>query len=177
MATLTLTPGLAQSLADAVRSGVPLGTAAVAAGVSRQAVEQWTRAGTRGTWDEGTPVDPASQPTLVAFVSLIAQARAEFEAKQIAAIAQAAQERNLKTGALEWRAGAWLLNNHPTTRETYREHREVEVHQTGSVDHVVRQLVEQASPEQLDVWEAALDALDAPHTPHPETASAQITAD
>lgn len=165
--TLTLTDSVAESIAAAVANGVPLETAAIAAGVGRSTVHLWVAAGETGQWPQnGSPVTETAKKVLVAFAASIQRARAEWEAKQIAAISEAAQTVNAKTGIREWRAGAWLLNNHPATRERYREHRQTTIEQTGQVSHVhsvVREL-----PEQELLALAAGEPM-SHDTSHPET--------
>lgn len=149
MPTLTLTPKLADQIAKAVANGVPLETAAIASGLRRAAIYDWLQAAESGSWPSThTPVTRDSLRLLTAFSDQIQRARAEWEAKQIAAISEAAQQVNAKTGIREWRAGAWLLNNHPVTRERYREHRQTTIEQTGTIHHS-HQLVRQLTDAQL----------------------------
>jgi transposase-like protein len=133
-ATLLLTPALAESLADAVRRGVPIETASQAAGISPQTFYDWVKCSQVGTWRNGVPIEPESLLQLSAFSEKIRQAQADFESRQIAAIAEAGEAVG-RSGVPEWRARAWLLNNHPRYRERYRQHRELEVHQSGTVLH------------------------------------------
>lgn len=140
---LTLTDQLADALAESVSNGVPLETAALAAGLPRQTVQQWLAVGDRHSWPGGPPVSERSRPRLAAFAAKIECARAIWEAKQVAGITKAAEQHNEKTGQQDWRARAWLLNNHPSTRMTYHEHRSSTTEQAGTVDHrhvIVRQL-------------------------------------
>lgn len=131
MATLLLTDALADSLAAAVAQGVPIETAAVAAGLGARTVFQWVQAAESGRWPQSdSPVGPQSKILLERFAQSIARAQAEFEAKQVAGIARAAEQVNEKTGQQDWRARAWLLNNHPRTRHTYHEAKELEVTHT-----------------------------------------------
>jgi transposase-like protein len=156
-AHLLLTPELAQSLANAVRKGVPIETAAQAAGVSPQQFYAWLRTAEHGTWPHGTPVDATSLNAITAFAEQIRTAQAEFEAHQVENVAAAAEMIG-KSGVREWRAGAWLLNNHPRYRERYRQHREVQVEQSGTVKHE-HTLVRNTDPNELEEWHTALKAL------------------
>src|SRR5258708_1420381 len=98
MATLLLTDALAESLADAVSEGVPIETAAQAAGVGHHTFFTWLQAAERGVWRDGQPVDPSTHRRLTAFAEQIQRAQAEFEARQVSGITRAAEERNEKTG-------------------------------------------------------------------------------
>lgn len=150
-ASLTLTPELAKQIANAVAEGVPLETAAAAARISTSEIHEWLAAAERGTWHNGSPVRATSHRILSAFSADIAAAQAEFESKRIRSIAEAAETINAKTGARDWRAGAWLLNNHPRYRERYREHKQVETNATVDVRHVlVQRQVRELATEDLE---------------------------
>lgn len=149
MPTLTLSDATAEAIAAAVANGVPLETAATAAGIGRSTVHLWLQAAETGFWPQNDhPVTEDSKKVLVAFAAKIARARAEWESKQLENISRAAFEANEKTGVREWRASAWLLNNHPATRERYREHRQTTVDQTIQVHHA-HQVVKELSTEEL----------------------------
>lgn len=155
-ATLLLTPQLADQLAEAVEAGVPIETACQAAGISRVTFYDWLQTAQRETWHDGSPVKADSLEVIVAFASKVQRASAAFEAKRITAIARAAEAVNEKTGIPEWRAGAWLLNNHPRYRSTYRQERISQVEQTGTVRHE-HSLAKALEPEQLAQAYAALE--------------------
>ena len=157
-ATLLLTDALAESIADAVSHGVPLETATQAAGISSRQCYEWIAAAERGAWHDGSPVRDDALRIITGFSEKIQRAQAEFEAKQIANIARTAEAVNEKTGIREWRAGAWLLNNHPRYRERYREHRQTTIEHQGTVTHE-HQLVKQLEPEALEAAWQALQAL------------------
>lgn len=160
-ATLRLTPELAAELVKAVEVGVPIETASQAAGISEKTFYEWLQAGQRGTWTDGSPTLPDTRARLLDFSQQIRAAQARFEAKHIELIAEAAQSVNEKTGIREWRAGSWLLNNHPRTRERYRQHRELEVKNMGTIVHE-HQLASGLDPQ---VLEQAYDALALPPAP------------
>lgn len=157
-ATLLLTDALAESIADAVSHGVPLETAATAAGIGVRTVYQWLEIGNTGVRHDSANITDASRAVIERFAHLVSRAQAEFEAKQIANIARTAEAVNEKTGIREWRAGAWLLNNHPRYRERYREHRQTTIEHQGTVTHE-HQLVKQLEPEALEAAWQALQAL------------------
>ena len=94
-----------------------------------ETVRTWLHAAQHGRWPQsgGSPLSAKAASAVARFAHLIACAEAEWEAKQIAGITAAAEERNAKTGQQDWRARAWLLNNHPRTRHTYHEAKELEV--------------------------------------------------
>jgi hypothetical protein len=60
-----------------------------------------------------------------------------------------------RSGVKEWRAATWYLNNAPSTRQTYHEHKEVSIEHRGEVgvehrlvrDMTDAQLIELASPD------------------------------
>ncbi len=120
--TLLLTDELANALAAAVAKGVPIETAAQAAGLGPHTLYDWLQAGRSGEWRSGNPVtNPENASRLAEFSELIASAQATWEAKQVQSIVEDADAYNQKTGLRDWRARAWLLNNHPRTRQRYRQ--------------------------------------------------------
>jgi hypothetical protein len=160
-----LTPSLTRALARAVSQGVPLETAAVAAGIGERSAYDWLSVVERGSWSNGSPVSPDHFQRCLQFSQAIRRAQAKWEAKQVAGIVKAAEERNAKTGLQDWRARAWLLNNHPRTRERYRQHRELEVNgtQTLNVYHQqAKQIAETDGYEGLEALEHKLKQLPAP---------------
>lgn len=133
--TLSLTPGLEDSLVRAVESGVPIETAALAAGIGMKTFYRWLEIARDGQRADGVDVTPATVERCGQFGQRIREAQARHEAALVARIDAASQQYNAKTGVQEWRAGAWLLNNHPRTRATYRQERQVDVNTTGVVKH------------------------------------------
>lgn len=85
------------------------------------------------------------------FADKIACARAQWEQTRIERIHAAADSHDQKDA---WRANAWLLNNHPATRQRYHEHRTTSSEQTIQVHHA-HTLVRELS-------DAELLALDSP---------------
>lgn len=151
-ATLTLTDDLASALEHAVEQGVPLETAAQAAGIGTRTLYEWISAGETGSWSTAVPLSEFASGVCSRFSQRIRQAQARFEAKQVQGVAEAAEAVG-KNGIPEWRARAWLLNNHPRYRQRWREQREVIVDKT--VTHVLeQQAVQAASLEQLEQWAA-----------------------
>lgn len=151
-ATLILTPALADSLADAVRRGVPIETAATAAGISKTQFYYWLQAAEREVWPDGTPIASESLVALSAFSEQIKRAEAQWEADHVKAIGEAGAVIG-KSGVPEWRARAFLLTNHPRTRSRWGQ--QVQIEQTGTVQHE-HSLVKQLPPTEL---EAAYEAL------------------
>lgn len=147
-ATLLLTDALADQLADAVRRAVPIETAVQAAGISQQTFYEWLRAAESGRYANGAEVSPASRKAMLAFSEKIRRAQAEAEAQHIQAIAEAGASVG-RNGVPEWRARAWLLNNHPRYRERYREHRQTVVEHGGTVlhEHTLAKQLEQPALE------------------------------
>lgn len=158
---VTLTDELADALAQSVSKGVPIETATRAAGISPSTFYSWLSAGKTGQWGNGGDVDEQSKGMLGRFVELIGRAEAEFEAKQVQRLAEAAEAVNEKTGLTDWRARAWLLNNHPRTRERYRQHKEVQIESNSTVTHE-HKMVAGLTYEQLDALENDLKALPGP---------------
>lgn len=95
-----------------------------------------------------------SRTLIQAFSARIRAAQAEFEAEQVQAIAEAGGVVG-KSGVPEWRARSWLLNNHPRYRATYRQERQIEMHQSGTVTHE-HTLAAALSDDQLSEALAAL---------------------
>lgn len=152
-ATLSLTNALADELAAAVEAGVPIETAAQAAGISSTQFYEWLQAAQRGHWRNGFPADPESLRIITRFADLISRAQARFEARKVQNVARAAEVVNAKTGQVDWRADAWLLNNHPRYRKTYRQERQLEVHNSGTVQHE-HTIAQAASDDELRSWAA-----------------------
>jgi hypothetical protein len=134
---LKLTPAVADAIVEAVRRGVPASTAARAAGISDATVLDWLEAPITGRWRSGAEVSDASLAQLIEFRTRVEQAVAEFEQESIAAIAEAGRITG-KSGVPEWRALAWLHNNHPAYRSRYKHERSFSVdgEQRHSVTHV-----------------------------------------
>ena len=160
MPTITsLSPALIDALAESVRRGVPVETAAALAGVGRQTFYQWLQAGETGQWQRGQPVSDASANLLRDFSDKIRRAQAQFEADKVIAISEAAEEINEKTGQRDWRAIAWLLNNHPRYRKTYRIERQLEVNSEVTVRHEAlqaKQVYDELGLDGLDALERML---------------------
>lgn len=157
-ATLRLTDELAESLADAVKRGVPIETAAQAAGVSERTFFEWLKAAESGVWHDGSPVQPETLKTISRFSRLISRARAEHMQQMIASIQQCAVTPNEKTGMPDWRAADTMLSKHPVYRKLWREERQVNVTQSGTVLHE-HQLASKLSDAELEQAYQALDAL------------------
>jgi len=145
-----LSPDILQAILRAVSSGVPDAAAAQLAGIPGQTWRRWRLLAEQHAthWPDGSPIADATQTFLRSLSSDLANARAEFEAHQVESIAQAAEQVNERTGLRDWRANAWLLNNHPAYRQTYREFRELHVEQRGQVSHEHR-LVRDLEDSQL----------------------------
>ena len=151
-ATLLLTDDLANSLANAVRRGVPIETAAQAAGIGPRTIYQWLAIAQTGHRHDGAHITDATKLVIERFADQIASAQADFEAHQIASIAEAGEVVG-RSGIPEWRARAWLLNNHPRYRKTYRQERQLEVHNSGTVQHE-HTIAQAASDDELRSWAA-----------------------
>lgn len=117
-------------------------------------------------WAHGDPVDPESLERLTRFAEKIATAQAQWESSQVLAIHDAADAVNAKTGLKDWRANAWLLNNSPRSRERWRPHREVNVTQSGTVQHE-HSLVSALSTNELESVIEELKALPDPSSISP----------
>ena len=102
-----LTPKLTREVADLVRAGNYLETAAAAVGVSRSTLNKWIRDGRRirDDLDRG-PRDPkgltAAEGRVAQFSAAIGKARALSEAEALDRIAEAGR-------AGSWQADAWRL--------------------------------------------------------------------
>lgn len=156
-AAFTLTPELATGIAQAVADGVPIETAATIAKISHAQLYEWLAAAERGVWKQGTPIRPTTRRILADFADQIARAQAEFEAKQLRLIAEAAEIANEKTGQRDWRASGFLLTHHPRYRRTYHEYKQVETTSTVDVRHVMlQQQVRELPTEELERLARAL---------------------
>lgn len=150
-ASLTLTDALADQLAAAVERGVPFETASQAAGIPARTVYGWLEIASKGYRTDGATVSPESKTVIERFGQRIATARARFEARQLESIARAGEQVNAKTGLTDWRAPAWILNNHPQYRARYRQERVQQIEHSGSVHHE-HKLAEAANDDQLRAW-------------------------
>lgn len=144
-------PDIIPTLAAQIRRGVPLATACTIAGVDVRAVEMWKAIamGRQDTYQSGSPPGPEVREKMVLLVQELARAAAEREASAVGIVADAAETTG-KSGVKEWRAAAWLLNNHPAYREAWHEQREVSIEQTGTITHEHR-LARQLSDDDLRV--------------------------
>jgi hypothetical protein len=154
-----LSEDLVEQVASRVQHGVPLQTALKAAGVTDAMVREWERIAKGVASDnEGT------REWITAFSERIGRAQAECEATLVEGIVETSATIG-KSGLPEWRAGAWLLNNAPQYRDTYRQQREMRI--TREVpEHHEQQLVEQNEHDTalLEQW-AELEL------PEPDTAA------
>lgn len=144
-----LTAGVREAIVEAVRRGVPLATAARAAGVSERAIHGWLRVG-RGdatTWTSDSSVAEVTLQECRAFFQAVEVARAACEMEHLRRIAQASAAPDPK-GRTDWRASAWLLNNSPAYRETYHEHRAMSIEGEVTLHPAVR-MIRALSDEQL----------------------------
>jgi len=119
---LKLTPAVADAIVEAVRRGVPPGTAARAAGITDASLYAWLSAPVIGRWRNGSDMSQEAIELLSSFRERVDQASAEYEQGMIESIARAGTITG-KSGVPEWRAHAWLANNHPHYRATYRPER------------------------------------------------------
>lgn len=154
---LKLTPALEDAVIDALSKGTPISTALRAAGIRGDSFSKYMRAAETGVWHSGGPVNPETLARLQAFADRVAQTKAELEIKLLSGVVEASETVG-KSGVREWRAGAWMLNNHPWWRETYRQDRQTTNTVVGEVRH------EHVIARQLSVEEVrgALRALEAP---------------
>jgi hypothetical protein len=157
--SLRLTDEMADALVEAVRQGVPIKTAVVAAGISERSFYDWLQAAERGHWSNGTSVDERSREALLRFSQRIAQARAEHQAELIGRIQHAASTINPKSGTYDWRAADTLLSKHPAYRQEWREERHVQVDQQAEV-RIEHRLVRDLDDAQLAALEQQLAALE-----------------
>ena len=125
-----LTRKVADAVVERVRQGVPAWTALKALGVNDATVSGWLNAPDTGRWPSGGKVDDDSLAFLREFRGRLDTALAEFEQDLISEV-RAAGKVTGKSGVPEWRANAWLANNHPALRATYRQER-IQVSQGGS---------------------------------------------
>lgn len=159
---LKLTDELADQFALAVSKGVPVETAARAAGIHPTTYYSWLRAARNGVWDTGDAVDEGSKAVLDRFQDLIVRAQAQWESHLIIRVTEAVDAVNEKTGLRDWRAPLTALQIHPTTRERYRQHREVVIDGQQTVTHEHR-MVSGLEISELDALESEVKALVSPH--------------
>ena len=98
-----LTPEVEESLLKNIRAGVPIQTAAIAVGISRQTFHNWMKRGS----DEAYRISKgeklrASEEKFFYFFDTVMRAKEEAKAGHIAVVAKAGREG-------DWRASAWWL--------------------------------------------------------------------
>lgn len=142
-------PEVVDALLDAVEHGVPIATAAAAAEVSPSTIYEWLQVADSHTWRNGTPVTDAQLGRILRFSERFRGAQARWEQRLVRQLGEDADSVNEKTGQRDWRAKAWLLNNHPATRATYRQQREMTVTQQGTVSHEHQLVSGMSEPELL----------------------------
>jgi hypothetical protein len=150
-----LTPGIADAIVSAVRRGVPPGTACKALGIYDRNMTDWLDAPITGMWRSGDPVAPETMAFLTEFRERIEQAQAEFECELVKNISDAGFTVG-KSGVPEWRAHAWLANNHPAYRSRFRQER-FPVGSDGAISHHHTHTLIRTLPD--DLVARALDAL------------------
>jgi hypothetical protein len=159
-------PELADAIVTAVSNGQPVSVASTLAGLASGTITHWLTVARTGYWPDGSTPSPE---LLIAFQALslrIQAARDAFVAKQVENIA-AAGEYVGKSGIPEWRARAWLLNNHPATRKDWHEYRETKLEVSGKVNHEVRRARQAPSADVLDAADAEWREMVRPQ-PEPE---------
>lgn len=158
-----LTPALVEALVQAVRTGVPVSTALRQFGVSQGMFREWMRIaeGRQETWHGGTPVSREMKQPLEELLARLDQARAEREAEAIQRIEDAAKKPD-KFGRYDWRADAWLLNNHPDYRARYHPHREITVDQHITVSREREHVLQMSNEELRAAVEGQYEFLPAP---------------
>lgn len=150
----------------AVRAGVPLPAAAKRAGVRPENAYRWCLEGRR---DEALPgyvrvveqthtYGPTGQARYEAlvrdFAFRIEVARAEWEAEHFENIAT--QALGKQNGQPQWKASAWILNNHPDTRKIYRQEKNAIEDRREPL--LIYQQVAQLSDEELKALASGNDA-------------------
>jgi hypothetical protein len=113
-APLKLTPERAQQICDAIRAGVRPEIAAVYNGVSARSYYRWM--------EHGRAAD--ADPAYAEFVERVEVALAEWEARDVLLIGEAAKE--------DWRAGAWRLERRLPAVYGKRERHEIANADDGS---------------------------------------------
>jgi hypothetical protein len=148
-------PAFTATAANAVLAelaeGVPLDTALTAQGIDVGAMKLLMSViEGRKKAPDGLVIPEAFKAELTDFADRARVVLAACEAKIARQVYRASQQANEKTGLVEWRAGAWLLNNAPTTRARWHEHRELTVHdnhENNGADQL--RLAQQMSDQEL----------------------------
>jgi hypothetical protein len=159
---VALSPATESAILDAVRRGVPLNTAARAAGVSPETVRRWKLIAESDAtaWPNGVPIADGTKEAILRFVQALARAQEQCRETLINSLYTCAVVPNEKTGLPDWRAADALLSKHPAYRAEWREERQVTV-QSDSTIRVEHQLVRQLDDAQLQALEQQLAALPA----------------
>ena len=134
-----LTPAIEDAIVAAVGRGVPLATAARAAGIGERTFRQWLSVVTneRTVWQDGSPILPKALGQLQRFAARVEQAAADCESRCAQAIVEAIGVVG-KSGVPEWRPGLEFVKHSPTTRERWHEYRQVEVIHTDPFPELER---------------------------------------
>lgn len=128
---MQLTPELTETLASAVRRGVPIETACTLAGIDRATLTEWLAIARedRTTYRYGGKVSAEHKARISALSVAITRARAEREAE---AVERIREWRSLK-GDTDWRSEAWYLEHHPDTKTRWGK--EVQVTSDSTIRH------------------------------------------
>lgn len=133
--TARLTPQVTRDIAQHVRHGNYLETAAAAVGVHKNTLHTWLRRG-RQAIERAWPIKDAEY---AAFHRAVHEAMAESEVRTLDRLTQA--------GAGDWRAHAWRLERRFPDRWGRRQRVEVEGNQDKPVRYVVEAPPKLADPE------------------------------
>ena len=129
MANSTLTPGIIESFADAIRRGIPISTACRILDVPERSFQQWLSDANMDQRHNGSRISTQQKTSALALVTAIKRAQAEAEAE---AVERLRNWRSSKTGDDDWRQHAWFLTHGPA-RQNWFEHKQS--HQTIDVQH------------------------------------------
>lgn len=146
-----LTPERERVILESVRRGTPVTQAALAAGIASETLRRWKLIADGAEQWPGTesPVDPESRSTIVAFVQRLSQAQAEAMQVLVSKLWTNATTPNRTTGWFDTQAADKILSKHPAYRADWREHRQVSVELSGTVDPQLRAVEQLPTPELL----------------------------
>lgn len=120
------TPELGARIVGAVQQGASWETAAAAAGISRETLRTWLRAGARMIAPRRPSLDGNGKPvlrTLAEFLGAITRAEPHAEVKWLSQVNKGAEA--------DARHAAWLLTHHPRTRDRYADPAQRLIHSGG----------------------------------------------
>jgi hypothetical protein len=172
-----LTPEREAAIIDAVEKGTPASVAARAVGIDARTVARWKLIAEddSNTWPgTSSPVDPDTKARIVRFAQRLADAEAACFQKLTHSLYHNATTENPKSGHTDTQAADKLLSKHPKFRQDWYENKQLQVTNSGTVNHEHRAVEGMSHSELLESVPAEFRELvdDLPALPQPDELTA-----